>query len=40
MIHLRSISTKIISFDDRFPFNLPVVKEFTELAFTTPVTFF
>jgi len=40
MIHLRSIKLKTDELPDRFPFNLPVVREFEELVFDVPVTFF
>jgi predicted ATPase len=40
MIHLRSISLKTKVESDRFPYNLPVVKDFEELVFDSPVTFF
>jgi predicted ATPase len=40
MIHLRSISLKMKTESDRFPYNLPVVQDFEELLFESPVTFF
>ena len=40
MVHLRSVGLKAEMSPDRFPFDLPVVKEFPELAFESEVTFF
>jgi predicted ATPase len=39
MIHLRSLALRPFK-ETRFPFNLPVLKNLTELNFTAPVTFF
>jgi len=40
MIHLRSIKLKTNELPDRFPFNLPVVRELDELVFDSTVAFF
>lgn len=40
MIHLRSIDLRATSRSDAFPFNLPVVRTWEPLEFSSPVTFF
>lgn len=40
MIYLRSICLKTNKLPDRFPFHLPLVREFKEMTFDSPVTFF
>jgi len=39
MIHLRSIILRPFK-ETRFPFNLPILQNFSELSFNAPVTFF
>lgn len=40
MVHLRTVQKREIADNNRYPFTIPVVQNLTELAFTTPVTFF
>lgn len=41
MLHLRSVSKKKVSKNiDTFPFNIPLIKNFKEIEFHQPVTFF
>ncbi len=40
MPHLRSINLRSINAREDFPFNLPVVQNWTALTFSAPVTFF
>jgi predicted ATPase len=40
MIHLRSIELRQIGNHQNFPYNLPLVRAWETLAFTSPVTFF
>jgi predicted ATPase len=40
MIHLRSITKKVINEKEGFPFNVPVVRALREIEFSAAVTFF
>jgi predicted ATPase len=40
MIHLRSIDLRTTSQFDEFPFNLPIMRTWETLTFSSPVTFF
>ena len=40
MNHLRALHKRVVKDDGRYPFTIPAVQSLTELAFTTPVTFF
>ena len=40
MNHLRALHKRVVKDDGRYPFTIPAVRNLTELAFTTPVTFF
>ena len=40
MIFLRSLYLRSSPEEDRFPFNLPLIRQLGEVSFTTPVTFF